>query len=279
MVSGFRLALSDEDMLQRTLAASMNEARNATKPTSKTFMDSLEEEELSKAHILPVILRVKDMKKDIRCCRAKVGGLDLREDRKDPVNDGNANSSKVVIAEASVVMCEPIHGDATPKNKTELKGSICIMKRAKVSFAEKAKIAEEAGCSTLIVIQSKGEAWPYEMTDSSNSALKIPVAMVSHEDGMRLEDAINKQKKVGGSIFFIGVHLSCSICREDFKLGAKEKATPLPCGHLFHMSCIKPWLSKQNVCPLCRHVLPASEVVRNEDRARLRQRLGEEMFN
>ncbi|KAK6789397.1 hypothetical protein RDI58_013196 [Solanum bulbocastanum] len=42
----------------------------------------------------------------------------------------------------------------------------------------------------------------------------------------------------------------CSICMEEFEaeIGAKQ----VPCGHLFHSSCLKNWLSLRKSCPLCR---------------------------
>ena len=43
---------------------------------------------------------------------------------------------------------------------------------------------------------------------------------------------------------------NCVICLEDFKTG--DKATILPCIHMFHNNCIKNWLKKQNCCPICK---------------------------
>lgn len=46
---------------------------------------------------------------------------------------------------------------------------------------------------------------------------------------------------------------NCVICLEDFKNG--DKATILPCIHLFHTECIKNWLKTQDSCPICKFKL------------------------
>ena len=46
---------------------------------------------------------------------------------------------------------------------------------------------------------------------------------------------------------------NCVICLEDFKNG--DKATVLPCIHLFHSTCVQNWLKTQNCCPICKFKL------------------------
>lgn len=42
----------------------------------------------------------------------------------------------------------------------------------------------------------------------------------------------------------------CGICLEDWEVG--NEAVELPCKHLFHMDCIRPWLANHSaLCPLC----------------------------
>ena len=43
----------------------------------------------------------------------------------------------------------------------------------------------------------------------------------------------------------------CLICLEIFKEG--DNTIVLPCIHIFHSDCIKKWLQKQKVCPLCKY--------------------------
>ena len=44
---------------------------------------------------------------------------------------------------------------------------------------------------------------------------------------------------------------TCSICCDQMKLG--DYSLLLPCGHMYHDECMKPWLSQHNTCPLCRN--------------------------
>lgn len=44
---------------------------------------------------------------------------------------------------------------------------------------------------------------------------------------------------------------NCLVCREEMTRGKK-----LPCGHIFHIDCIRLWLQHQQTCPLCRAEIP-----------------------
>jgi hypothetical protein len=37
-----------------------------------------------------------------------------------------------------------------------------------------------------------------------------------------------------------------------------EKGKKLPCGHIFHMDCLRMWLQHQQSCPLCRADIPVT---------------------
>eukprot|EP00826_Nyctotherus_ovalis_P004948 TRINITY_DN1109_c0_g2_i2.p1 TRINITY_DN1109_c0_g2~~TRINITY_DN1109_c0_g2_i2.p1 ORF type:complete len:370 (-),score=70.05 TRINITY_DN1109_c0_g2_i2:168-1277(-) len=50
---------------------------------------------------------------------------------------------------------------------------------------------------------------------------------------------------------------NCAVCCNDIKLG--EKAQLIPCGHMFHPECIKPWFMQHNTCPICRYELPTDD--------------------
>ncbi|XP_014668282.1 PREDICTED: RING finger protein 150-like [Priapulus caudatus] len=43
---------------------------------------------------------------------------------------------------------------------------------------------------------------------------------------------------------------SCAVCIENFRAG--DVIRILPCKHIFHKSCIDPWLLDQRTCPMCK---------------------------
>ncbi|KAK7826787.1 e3 ubiquitin-protein ligase ring1-like [Quercus suber] len=58
-------------------------------------------------------------------------------------------------------------------------------------------------------------------------------------------------------------NLQCSVCLDDFEMGAEAKQ--MPCKHKFHNGCILPWLELHSSCPVCRFQLPADETKRDSD--------------
>ena len=48
----------------------------------------------------------------------------------------------------------------------------------------------------------------------------------------------------------------CLICLDNIKLN--EYVYKLPCNHVFHDSCIEPWLKNNTTCPKCRYCLKDS---------------------
>lgn len=51
----------------------------------------------------------------------------------------------------------------------------------------------------------------------------------------------------------LGSETECAVCRENLVIN--DKMQELPCKHLFHPPCLKPWLDEHNSCPICRHEL------------------------
>ncbi|KAJ9187086.1 hypothetical protein P3X46_002582 [Hevea brasiliensis] len=53
----------------------------------------------------------------------------------------------------------------------------------------------------------------------------------------------------------VGDSESCTICLEQLL----EFAASMPCGHVFHGSCILNWLEKSHYCPVCRFEMPTEK--------------------
>ncbi|XP_075911015.1 E3 ubiquitin-protein ligase RNF181 isoform X2 [Petromyzon marinus] len=53
-----------------------------------------------------------------------------------------------------------------------------------------------------------------------------------------------------------GASPPCPVCLASL---CGELGTSLPCSHLFHDSCIRPWLQQTNSCPVCRYELPTDD--------------------
>lgn len=48
-------------------------------------------------------------------------------------------------------------------------------------------------------------------------------------------------------------HDLCTVCIESLGLGDQgSEQQEVPCGHVYHATCIASWLSRHNSCPLCR---------------------------
>ena len=51
-------------------------------------------------------------------------------------------------------------------------------------------------------------------------------------------------------------HPECSICLMEIANG--QNTILLPCGHMFHDTCVTKWLKMHNTCPLCRYELQSN---------------------
>ncbi len=49
----------------------------------------------------------------------------------------------------------------------------------------------------------------------------------------------------------------CPICLEQHRVGGK--GVRLPCGHYFHAPCVRPWLERHCMCPVCRFEVPTND--------------------
>lgn len=83
--------------------------------------------------------------------------------------------------------------------------------------------------------------------ETESSTRGAPPASVSFISNMRC--MTYKEEKMDS--------VACAICKESFIVGTA--VNELPCFHLYHPSCILPWLSARNTCPLCRYELPTDD--------------------
>lgn len=86
------------------------------------------------------------------------------------------------------------------------------------------------------------------LAEADNSRRGAPPAAVSVLNN--LERVVVNDADHNGS--------ACAICKDLLSVGTVVNR--LPCLHLYHPSCIKPWLSARNSCPLCRYELPTDDM-------------------
>ena len=60
----------------------------------------------------------------------------------------------------------PEYGESSMMHPELYKDKIMVLTRGKVTFATKAKLAMEAGCAGLLVVQTL-DIWPFEMSDQT----------------------------------------------------------------------------------------------------------------
>ncbi|RZS26709.1 hypothetical protein BHM03_00060110 [Ensete ventricosum] len=61
----------------------------------------------------------------------------------------------------------------------------------------------------------------------------------------------------------------CAVCKDPLLVDTEAKQ--LPCRHLYHPSCILPWLNVRNSCPVCRYELPTDDPEYEEAKRNLNQ--------
>lgn len=67
------------------------------------------------------------------------------------------------------------------------------------------------------------------------------------------KEKIEEIPKITISAEQVDMKLQCSVCWEDFQID--EVVRKLSCAHIYHESCIIPWLELHGTCPICRKSL------------------------
>ncbi|CAI9094548.1 OLC1v1030308C1 [Oldenlandia corymbosa var. corymbosa] len=90
------------------------------------------------------------------------------------------------------------------------------------------------------MILDDGPVAPRAPPASKELVAKLPVTIVTEEILLKL-----------------GKDAGCAICTENLVLN--DKMQELPCKHVFHPACSKPWLDEHNSCPVCRFELQTDD--------------------
>lgn len=89
-----------------------------------------------------------------------------------------------------------------------------------------------------------------QLAEADNSRRGAPPAAASSVRSLPCV-IISKDHEKNGS-------LVCAVCKDPLSIDAE--ARQLPCSHLYHPSCILPWLRTRNSCPVCRYELPTDDL-------------------
>lgn len=101
------------------------------------------------------------------------------------------------------------------------------------------------------------------LAETDNSRRGAPPAAVSSVNSLP-QVIVNKEHQKQED-------LVCAICKDLLPSGTE--VIQLPCFHLYHQTCILPWLSARNSCPLCRYELPTDDKEYEEGKRNISSRI------
>ncbi|OBZ82973.1 putative RING finger protein P32A8.03c, partial [Choanephora cucurbitarum] len=94
-----------------------------------------------------------------------------------------------------------------------------------------------------------------QLMEQAGSASAPPPAPEQVIDSLPKRSLTDKEK---------AQEIDCAVCKDNFE--PTEQVIELPCLHIFHDDCIKPWLKLNGTCPVCRHsVVPEQEPNSNDN--------------
>ncbi|CAN6335392.1 unnamed protein product [Urochloa humidicola] len=89
-----------------------------------------------------------------------------------------------------------------------------------------------------------------QFAEDTNTLRGAPPASTSSIENLP-SVVISTSNEINGDV-------TCPVCKDNMPV--KTVAKRLPCMHLYHSSCILPWLSSRNTCPVCRYELPTDDM-------------------
>lgn len=155
--------------------------------------------------------------------------------------------------------------------KSKANNVVLFMKRgAGLTFVQKARMAQDAGASAVVIANSMANPWPYVMKDSKGESKKagksvsIPVAMIKEEDGnqilQKFETKMELAKKRQESLPPIPTQIV---------LGKQANASAIPTMNASHqlilddinLSCELLIKAQSSDCPVCCEDMKHGETV------------------
>ncbi len=103
------------------------------------------------------------------------------------------------------------------------------------------------------------------------NGIEIDTDNMTYEELLELEEKMGKVSKGITEEQFArvkkmqaqGTEEVCSVCYYNIKEG--EDINQLPCLHCYHVDCIKEWLLKERLCPLCKQdIFPTTQSLPHE---------------
>ena len=233
--------LNIDDLISRLLADSS--LQTAT-PASKAFVESLRPRPLGARDFLQLYLRFRNLpglERDIFPTAATFGAAEKYLDQHaqaqaeekakqaadaaaaaaaaaaapapapgDAAADSASDSAHVASAaprehsSGTLVLASPLTLAPPQRASPSFRGNFVLATRGGVSFAAKARTAQEALARGLIVVQTEPDekAWPYTMADSSNSSGDI-VSVATSFDSQSKADARPSSSRFAWPPFFV----------------------------------------------------------------------------
>jgi hypothetical protein len=182
----------------------------------------------------------------------------------DQDEDNDSDMENVVELQRSVIATEV----DVPRSRQRFEGTIRLgIRERRRRTRIPSLFADLAGSELETYVGNTGDyldARGFEellehLAEVDNSRRGAPPASVSFVNNLPrviiTEEHCNKQES-----------LACAICKEFLSVGTITNQ--LPCFHLYHPTCILPWLSTRNSCPLCRYELPTDDKEYEESKHR-----------